>query len=287
MDPKAEEILQQRFPAQTLHRLFKNRLAVFGLIIITIQVLMAILAPLIVVHAPYQQNVGQPGMGIAAEGHWLGTDNLGRDIWSRLVYGARISLLVGVISVVLSSISGLMLGVVAGYYKRIDGIIMRTLDLFFAFPGILLAILIIAMFGTNLINAVAAISIWFVPSSTRLVRGSVLSAKKQERMITMTSPEPRGPRMVLKSALQNCTAPLMVFATMRMATAILSVSTLGFLRLGAQQPTPEWGAMIAAGQDFMWNAPHLTIIPGIAIILVVFAYNAVGDGLRDVFDPSM
>lgn len=147
--------------------------------------------------------------------------------------------------------------------------------------------LIIAMLGTSLINVVIAISIWSIPGCARIVRGSVLSIKKQEYILAMKSVGASDWRILFKHILPNCTAPLIVYGTMRMATAILSTSALSYLGLGAQPPTPEWGAMIAAGQDFMWEAPHLAIIPGVAIMLTVFAFNVVGDGLRDALDPNM
>jgi peptide/nickel transport system permease protein len=278
---------KERQFVQTLRRLLKSKLAVFGLIIITIQILMAIFAPAIASYSPLEQKLPDAQLGVGSEGHWLGTDNYGRDLWSRLVYGARVSLVVGVTSVFIGLIGGVALGLIAGYYKRLDGIIMRIVDLLFAFPGILLAMLIIAMLGTSLINVVVAISIWSIPGCARIVRGSVLSVKKQEYVLAMRSLGASDTRIIMKHILPNCTAPIIVFATMRMATSILSTSALSFLGLGAQPPTPEWGAMIAAGQDYMWTSPHMTIVPGIAIMLVVFAFNVVGDGLRDALDPNM
>ncbi|MDC3424422.1 ABC transporter permease [Aquibacillus sp. 3ASR75-11] len=272
---------------QTFRRLVKNKLALFGLIVILIQLLMAVSAPAIVGYDPLEQNLSETELSVGSEGHWLGTDNYGRDVWSRLVFGARLSLIVGVTSVVIGLIGGIALGLLAGYYKKLDGLIMRFVDLLFAFPGILLAMLIIAMLGTSLVNVVIAISIWSIPGCARIVRGSVLSVKKQEYVLAMKSLGASDRRIILKHILPNCTAPIIVFATMRMATSILSTSALSFLGLGAQPPTPEWGAMIAAGQDFMWSAPHMTIVPGIAIMLVVFAFNVVGDGLRDALDPNM
>ncbi|MFG6149885.1 ABC transporter permease [Halobacillus sp. B23F22_1] len=268
-------------------RLLINKLAVFGLIIIFIQLALAVFAPWFAGYGPGEQNLANSELGIGAEGHWLGTDNYGRDVWSRLVFGARISLMVGVASVSLGLIGGVLLGLLSGYYKKLDGPIMRFVDLLFAFPGILLAMLIIAMLGTSLVNVVIAISIWSIPTCARIVRGSVLSAKKQEYILAMRSLGASNTRILFKHILPNCTAPIIVFATMRMATAILSTAALSFLGLGAQPPTPEWGAMIAAGQDYMYSSPHLTIVPGVAIMLVVFAFNVVGDGLRDALDPNM
>jgi peptide/nickel transport system permease protein len=194
---------------------------------------------------------------------------------------------VGIVSVSLGLIGGVALGLLAGYYKKLDGLIMRIVDLLFAFPGILLAMLIIAILGTGLINVAIAISIWSIPTCARIVRGSVLSVKKSEYILAMKALGASNARIIIKHILPNCLAPIIVFATMRMATAILSTASLSYLGLGAQPPTPEWGAMIAAGQAFMWTSPHMTIVPGIAIMLVVFAFNVVGDGLRDALDPNM
>lgn len=275
------------FLLDTWKKLIRNRLAVAGLIIIILQVVIAIAAPLITSYNPATQNLEATELPMFTEGHWLGTDNYGRDMWSRIAYGARISLVVGSIAVVLGLVGGITLGLLAGYYRKLDGIIMRIVDLLFSFPGILLAMLIIAVLGTSLVNVAIAISIWSIPSCARIVRGSVLSVKKQEYVMAMKSLGASDLRIMFKHILPNCTAPIIVFATMRMATAILSTASLSYLGLGAQPPTPEWGAMISQGQTYMWSSPHMTIIPGIAIMLTVFAFNVVGDGLRDALDPNM
>jgi peptide/nickel transport system permease protein len=278
---------KEKYLITTAKRLLKNKLAVIGLVIITIQIFLAIAAPFITAYDPVQQDLSSSELPVFSEGHWLGTDNLGRDMWSRIVYGARISLVVGITAVSLGLIGGVILGLLSGYYQRLDGLIMRVVDLLFAFPGILLAMLIIAILGTSLVNVAIAISIWSIPTCARIVRGSVLSIKKQEYIQAMKSLGASDLRILVKHILPNCLAPIIVFATMRMATAILSTSALSYLGLGAQPPTPEWGAMIAQGQNFMWTSPHMTIVPGIAIMLIVFAFNVVGDGLRDALDPNM
>lgn len=270
-----------------LKRLLSNRLAIIGLIIVVAQALMAILAPWLTHYDPTHQSLANASLPVGSHGHWLGTDNYGRDEWSRIVFGARISLVVGIVSVVFGLIGGIALGLLSGYYKSLDGIIMRIVDLMFAFPGILLAMLIIAILGTSLMNVVIAISIWSIPACARIVRGSVLSVKRQEYVMAMKSLGASDTRIIIKHILPNCMAPIIVDATMRMSTAILSTASLSFLGLGAQPPTPEWGSMIAEGQAYMWQAPHMTIIPGIAIMLVVFGFNVLGDGLRDALDPSM
>ncbi|PKR77177.1 diguanylate cyclase [Halalkalibacillus sediminis] len=281
------ELEKESYTKNIAKRLVKNKLAVIGLIIISIQILLAVFAEFITFYDPDSQDLTSRELPVGSEGHWLGTDNLGRDMWSRIVYGARISILVGIGAVGLGLVGGVLLGMAAGYYRRLDNLVMRIMDLLFAFPGILLAMLVIAILGTSLVNVVIAISIWSIPVCARIVRGSVLSAKKEEYVLAQRSLGSSNLRIMFKHILPNITAPIIVFATMRMATAILSTSALSFLGLGAQPPTPEWGAMIAAGQDYMWTSPHMTIIPGIAIMLVVFAFNVVGDGLRDALDPNM
>ncbi|MCP3741477.1 ABC transporter permease [Rossellomorea sp. BNER] len=278
---------KEKYLVTTVKRLLKNKLAVVGLIIIAFQVFLAIAAPVITTYDPVRQDLAASELPIFSEGHWLGTDNYGRDMWSRIVFGARISLLVGITAVSLGLIGGVALGLISGYYRKLDGIIMRIVDLLFAFPGILLAMLIIAVLGTSLVNVAIAISIWSIPTCARIVRGSVLTVKKQEYIQAMKSLGASDLRILVKHILPNCLAPIIVFATMRMATAILSTAALSYLGLGAQPPTPEWGAMIAQGQNFMWTSPHMTIVPGIAIMLIVFAFNVVGDGLRDALDPNM
>ncbi|WP_372867769.1 ABC transporter permease [Planomicrobium okeanokoites] len=278
---------REKYYVTTLKRLFTNKLAIVGLIIVIAQVLLAIFAPFITAYNPIAQDLANSELPVFSDGHWLGTDNYGRDVWSRIVYGARISLVVGVVAVTLGLIGGIILGLLGGYYKRLDSPIMRIVDLLFSFPGILLAMLIIAILGTSLVNVAIAISIWSIPTCARIVRGSVLSVKEKEYIMAMRSMGASDLRVMVKHILPNITAPIIVFATMRMATAILSTAALSFLGLGAQPPTPEWGAMISQGQDFMWSAPHLTIVPGIAIMLTVFAFNVLGDGLRDALDPNM
>jgi peptide/nickel transport system permease protein len=270
-----------------LGKLLRHKLAAVGLIIIIFQVVLALGAHWFTSYDPLSQNLSQINLSPGSPGHWLGTDNYGRDMWSRLIYGARISLVVGFTSVVIGTFFGVLLGLLAGYYRFLDTIIMRLSDLMFAFPGILLALLIVAILGSSLTNVVVAISVWSVPSCARIVRGSVLQVKKKEYITALRSLGASDGRILFKHILPNCMAPIIVFATMHMATAILSTSALSFLGLGAEPSIPEWGAMIAAGQQYMWQAPHLVIVPGIAIMLVVFAFNVVGDALRDILDPNM
>lgn len=284
---KTKDKKREKYIVTTMKRLFKNKLAIVGLVIVILQIILALFAPFMTAHDPAAQNLANRELPVFSEGHWLGTDNYGRDVWSRIVFGARISLVVGITAVSLGLIGGTILGLLAGYYRKLDAIIMRFVDLLFSFPGILLAMLIIAILGTSLVNVAIAISIWSIPTCARIVRGSVLSIKEKEYIMAMRSMGASDLRIMIRHILPNASAPIIVFATMRMATAILSTAALSYLGLGAQPPTPEWGAMISQGQDFMWSAPHLTIVPGIAIMLTVFAFNVLGDGLRDALDPNM
>lgn len=268
-------------------KVMRNRMALVGIIIIFIQVFLSLFAPVIATYNPTTQNLTNAYLSIGSEGHWLGTDQYGRDVWSRLVHGARISLAVGIGATALGVAGGVFLGLLSGYYKKLDGIIMRIIDIMFAFPSILLALLIISILGTSLVNVVIAISLWSVPSVARLIRGNVLSLKESEYILALRSMGANDVRIIFKHILPNCTAPIIVIATMNIATAILSTAALSYLGLGAQPPTPEWGAMISDGQTYMYNAPHLVLIPGIAIMLIVFAFNVVGDALRDALDPKM
>ncbi|MDE4085358.1 ABC transporter permease [Planococcus maritimus] len=284
---KTKDKKREKYIVTTMKRLFKNKLAIVGLVIVILQIILALFAPFMTAHDPSAQNLANRELPVFSEGHWLGTDNYGRDVWSRIVFGARISLVVGITAVSLGLIGGTILGLLAGYYRKLDAIIMRFVDLLFSFPGILLAMLIIAILGTSLVNVAIAISIWSIPTCARIVRGSVLSIKEKEYIMAMRSMGASDLRIMVRHILPNASAPIIVFATMRMATAILSTAALSYLGLGAQPPTPEWGAMISQGQDFMWSAPHLTVVPGIAIMLTVFAFNVLGDGLRDALDPNM
>lgn len=268
-------------------RLRKNKSAMFGLVIVTLLVLSAIFAPWLAPYDPYEQNLLMRFKPIGTKGHPLGTDSFGRDMLSRLLYGSRISLVVGVTAVGFGLVVGVTLGLLAGYYKRLDNIIMRVMDIMLAFPGTLLAIAIVAALGPGMWNVVIAIGIWSVPTIARIVRGQVLSIKTKEYIVATQAIGCRDVRILFKHILPNCIAPVIVYSTMRIASSIMSAASLSFLGLGAQPPIPEWGAMIAEGRSFLYNAPHIATVPGIAIMLVVFAFNLLGDGLRDALDPNM
>ena len=217
-------------------------------------------------------------------GHILGTDQYGRDTLSRLLYGGRISLMVGFVSTAMGLVAGVICGLLAGYYKRLDNPIMRVMDLLFTFPGILLAMLIIAMLGVNTFNAMLAISIWSIPSFARMVRGKVLQVKEEDYIMATRSLGAQDSRIIFVHILKNCLPVIIVIATMRMAT---SISTLSYLGMGVTPPMPEWGGMIAIGKQYLWDRPSLIFIPGIAVMITVICFNILGDKLRDILDPSL
>lgn len=268
-------------------RLKRNKLAVVGLVLILVMIALAILAPVLGLEDPYKQELSKRLLNIGASGHILGTDEYGRDVLSRMVYGARLSLLVGFASVLVGLIMGVTLGLLAGYYSALDVIIMRVIDIFLAFPGVLLALAIVTVLGPGIMNVIIAVGIWSVPTLARIVRGTVLSIKEMDYVTAARAIGESDLMIMFREILPNCISSIVIYATMRLATAILSAATLSFLGLGAQPPVAEWGAMAATGRTYIFQAPHLTLIPGIAIILVVFGFNSLGDGLRDALDPNL
>ncbi|QTD42880.1 nickel transporter permease [Sporosarcina sp. Te-1] len=265
----------------------KSKVAVVGMAIVLFFILLAIFAPLL---APEGINEQSPADRLQApsSAHWLGTDDFGRDILSRIIYGARISLSVGFASVVLSVIVGSVLGIVAGYYGRwVDMIISRVFDIMLAFPSILLAIAIVAVLGPGLENALIAIAIINVPNFGRLIRSKVLSIKEEEYISAAKAIGMKDARILFSHILPNSMAPVIVQGTLAIATAILEAAALGFLGLGAQPPQPEWGKMLADSKDYLQSAPWTMIFPGLSIMLTVLGFNLMGDGLRDALDPKM
>ena len=264
-----------------------------GLVIITIFIIGAILAPYLSPHDPLETSLYdqlKPPVWHAT-GTWkniLGTDDLGRDILSRLIYGARVSLVVAVISVGLAFFVGILLGCISGYYKGFtESIIMRFMDIILAFPYILLAIVVVAYLGPSLQNAMIAIAITYVPRFARIVRGSVLEECEKDYVSAARAIGARDFRIIFIAILPNCLGPLIVQTTLGFASAILDMAALSFLGLGAQPPTPEWGAMIAKSRALILRASWVMTFPGLAILFAVLGFNLLGDGLRDALDPRL
>jgi len=276
-----------------LEQLWRNKTAVAGLLVITLFVLTAILAPFLSPHNPVEASLYDQIIPPIWEegGTWnniLGTDDLGRDILSRLVYGARVSLFVALATVGIAVFFGSFLGAISGYYKGfLDNIIMRFMDILLAFPHILLAIVIMAYLGPGLTNAMIAIGIIYIPRFARIVRASVLEECEKDYVTASRSVGARDWRIIFVAILPNCLAPLIVQTTLGFASAILDAAALGFLGLGAQPPTPEWGAMIAMGRSHILRAWWVMTFPGIAILFAVLGFNLFGDGLRDALDPRL
>ncbi|MGN7468579.1 ABC transporter permease [Brevibacillus sp. SAFN-007a] len=265
----------------------KNKLAMAGLAIILFFVTVAVFAPVI---APYPYDEGELVMKNKppSEEHWFGTDYNGRDVFSRVVYGARISLWVGTFSVIGSVVAGTILGLLAGFYGRwIDTVISRVFDIMLAFPSILLAIAIVAILGPSLQNALLAIAIINIPTFGRLVRSRVLSLKEEEFVMAARAIGMKDSRILMQHILPNSLAPIIVTGTMGIATAIIEAAALGFLGLGAQAPEPEWGKMLSDSRQYIQKAPWTVIFPGLSIMLTVLGFNLIGDGMRDALDPRM
>ncbi|MDH5639114.1 MAG: ABC transporter permease [Nitrospinota bacterium] len=249
-------------------------------------VLAAVFAPWIAPCSPFDQDLFAGLAGPGAD-HLLGQDRLGRDIFTRIIYGARISLTVGFVTVGISVLLGTLLGTAAGFFGgRVDEIIMRTCDVFLAFPGILLAIAVMAVLGPSFINVVVALSLMGWTGFARLARGQTLSLREREFVVAAVAMGATPARIIGRHIIPNLAAPLTVEATFAVAAAVVGEAGLSFLGLGAQPPTPSWGAMLAEGRQFLLIAPSLTIWPGLAIMLTVLGINFLGDGLRDIMDPK-
>lgn len=271
----------------TLGRLKRNHLAMVGLVIIVMMIVLALLAPYI---SPYSYEAAgfKNRYATPSAEHWFGTDELGRDIFSRLLYGSRYSLRIGLISVAISAIGGIFFGAIAGYFGgAVDNIIMRLLDVLQAMPGIVLAIAISAALGPGLTNSVIALSISSIPGYARMTRASILNVRKMEYLEAATSINCSNARIIWKHVLPNALSPLIVQATMGIAGAIMGAAMLSFIGLGVQPPTPEWGAMLSAGRNYLRDYPHLCIFPGVMIMMAVLSLNMLGDGLRDALDPKL
>ncbi|WP_342500740.1 ABC transporter permease [Bacillus sp. FSL K6-4563] len=285
--PQPKEERSQSLILESMKLFFQHKLAVIGSVIVFLFLILAIFAPLIAPFGINEQSLGER-FSVPSAAHWFGTDDFGRDIFSRVVHGARISLWVGFFSVLGSVILGTLLGLIAGYGGRVlDAVISRVFDILLAFPSILLAIAIVSILGPSLQNALIAIAIINVPTFGRLVRSKVLSIKQEEYVLAAKAVGMSHRRIVLRHILPNSMVPVIVQATLAIGTAIIEAAALGFLGLGAQAPSPEWGKMLADARPYLVQAPWTLIFPGVAIMLTVLGFNLMGDGLRDTLDPKM
>jgi peptide/nickel transport system permease protein len=269
-------------------RLMRTRMAPLGVAVILLLILTAIFAPIIAPFGPREQNFAA-ALSSPNTTHWMGTDQLGRDTFSRVVYGSRVSIQVGVIAVGISFIIGTVLGLIAGYagVSFVDSVISRFMDALLAFPALVLALAITAALGPSLTNVMIAIGIVGIPIYARLVRGQVLSVRQREYVEAARTIGVPDYLIIARHIFPNVTAPLIVQASIGVAVAIIAEASLSFLGLGVQPPTPSWGGMIAVGKDWLQQAPWMSFAPGVAIFVTVLAFNFVGDALRDALDPHM
>jgi peptide/nickel transport system permease protein len=270
---------------KALERFRRNRLAVIGFALIAVFVLIAVFASVISPFDPIQQNYDQLLQPPSIR-HWFGTDNLGRDVLSRVIYGTRVSLTAGVVAVALAALIGVSLGLLAGFLGGVtDNIIMRLIDAMLAFPFLVLAISLAAILGPSLQNAMLAIAVVSIPVFARVTRGQVLSERERDYVQAAKALGANDPRIMLQHVLPNIAGPIIIQCTLSIAGAILAESSLSFLGLGVQPPTPSWGEMLNVARGYLRDAPWTAIAPGVLIFIAVLAFNLLGDGLRDALDP--
>jgi peptide/nickel transport system permease protein len=272
--------------SEAWRRFLKHRLAVAGLGLILVLILLALSARHVAPHDPIRQDLPHALAGPSVE-FPLGTDEFGRCILSRILFGARLSLLVGVIATAIGATAGIVAGLAAGYFPRLDAPVMRCMDVLLAFPSILLAIAVVAALGPSLGNVMIAVGVRSIPSFARLSRSMVLSLKELEFVQGAAALGASHARVLFRHILPNSVSPLLVFSSMQVATAILLAAILSFLGLGVQPPTPEWGKMVSDGRAYLMEAPHVSLFPGLAIFVAVMGFNCLGDGLRDALDPRV
>jgi len=273
--------------ADAWKRLKRNRLAMAGLVVIVLLMLVAVFAPYIAPHDPYKQSLDDQ-LRPPSRKYPLGTDDLGRDVASRIIFGSRISLTVGFVAEAITLVIGVTLGAISGYFGgRVDNVIMRITDMMFAFPDLLFAIAIMFVLGPGIYNVFIALAIVGWAGMARLVRGQVLAVREREFVEAAKAVGESDVRIIIKHILPNCLAPVIVSATLGIPGAIMSEAGLSFLGLGAQPPTPSWGQMISIGRGYLRFAPWFSVYPGLAIMVTVLAFNLFGDGLRDALDPRL
>ena len=270
-----------------LSRFKSNRAAVVGGVVVIIYIGIAIFAPIISPYDPYQESLPERIQG-PSKTHLLGTDELGRDVLSRIIIGARVSLMIQLASVILALVVGVILGALSGFYGGlVDRIIMGFVDILMAFPSIFLAIIVIAVIGPGLTNVIFAAAAYSIPQFARITRASIMSMKEAEYIEAARAGGETDFSLIYLYLLPNTFAPVIVQTTLRLATILLTVSGLSYLGLGVQPPTPEWGAMLSMGRTYILTAPHVATFPGLAIMLAVLGFNLLGDGLRDSLDPRL
>jgi peptide/nickel transport system permease protein len=268
-------------------RFRRNRGAVVGLAILLLFSSVALLAPIATTYVPEENHLDQKLLE-PTPAHLLGTDHLGRDILARLAFGARFSLLIGFAAVGVGLVIGVPLGAVSGYYGGwLDLVIQRVIDVLLSFPGFLLALSLVAVLGVGIENVIIAVGLGVVPAFVRLVRASTLSIRSREYVEAARAAGARGPSIIWRHVLPNALPPVVVQATLGLGSTLLTAAGLGFLGLGVQQPTPEWGSMLGEGRSYIFSNPNLATFPGLAIFLTVLGFNLAGDGLRDALDPAL
>lgn len=266
----------------------QSKSVLIGGAFVLVVVICAIFAPVISTHDPYEMNMSDRLLTPMEDGHILGTDQYGRDLFSRIIYGARVSLEVGLVSVVLAMVIGVTLGLVSGYYGGwVDTLIMRVVDIFLSFPVLLLAIALVAALGPGIENVILALGFVYWTNYARIVRANVLAIKEEEYIQAAKTIGSNDFRIIFLNILPNCLAPIVVVATLGLGTAIVSEATLSFLGLGIQPPESSWGWTLAFGMKFIREAPHLSVYPGLAIMFTVLGFNLLGDGIRDLTDSKL
>ncbi|MBI4277727.1 MAG: ABC transporter permease [Armatimonadetes bacterium] len=272
--------------ATVVRRLARDRVTLAAMCFIVAAAAAAALAPVLAPYDPYQVNMPRK-LETPGRAHWLGTDEVGRDVLSRLLYGARISMTVGLVATGIGLTSGVLTGVCAGYFRRLDNVIMRVVDVFMAIPSILLALTFVAALGPGLYNVMVAVGIGALPAFARLTRSSVLSLREMEFVQAARAAGATDLYIIFRHILRNALPPLLIYGSLHMAGSILSASILSFLGLGVQPPAAEWGAMVSGGRAYLRQAPLLSTFPSLAIFFVVMSFNLLGDGLRDILDPRL
>jgi peptide/nickel transport system permease protein len=287
-DPNPSSRLQSRMAQSYLSwlRMKRNKLAMIGLLITVALVLMAVFAPLLAPYDPITQNLQERLQPPLTAGHWLGTDDFGRDIWTRILYGSRITLYIVLLVILTAPVFGLLVGTVAGYFGGwVDQVLMRITDIFLAFPKLILALALVAVLGPGMVNAVLAIAITSWPPYARVARAETLTVRNSD-YIAAVKLQGAGPmRVIWGHVMPMCLPSVIIRVTLDMAGVILTAAGLGFLGLGVQPPVPEWGLMISAGRKFLFEQWWVATMPGLAIFIVSLGFNLLGDGLRDVLDP--